>query len=125
MPGSDDRHVLVAAWADIDAAPDASDRAKQRVATIVSEQAWDHVVWLPTWLLDDADKDIATVENSDHLAVGDVEDYSTKAWQLTQRHREGAPESFLPKSQVVVFERLRGVETIATPQAGLSAFARE
>jgi hypothetical protein len=123
MP-SDDRHVAVATWGDIDGAPEASGVAKQRVAMIFTEQSWDYVVWVPHWLLEDGDKDIATVTNSDHLAVGDVEDYSAKAWRLIQRHRERSPESFLPKSQVIVFERLRGVETIETPQTGLSAFAR-
>jgi hypothetical protein len=117
-----DRHIAVASWGDIDAAPEASPRAKQRVATIITEQSWDHVVWLPSWLLEDSDKDIETVEASDHLAVGDVEDYSDKAWEFTQTHRTALPQ-FLPKSSVVVFERVRGVEEIATPQTGLAAFA--
>ncbi|GAA3882728.1 hypothetical protein [Haloarcula argentinensis] len=117
-----DRHIAVSSWDDIDAAPEASPRAKQRVATIITEQSWDHVVWLPSWLLEDSDKDIETVEASDHLAVGGVEDYSDDAWQFAQTHRNVLPE-FLPKSSVVVFERARGVEEISTPQTGLTAFA--
>jgi hypothetical protein len=116
-----DRHIAVSSWGDIDTAPEASPRAKQRVAAILSEQSWDHVVWLPSWLLEDSDKDIETVEASEHLAVGDVEDYSEKAWQFTQTHRTVLPQ-FLPKSSVVVFERVRGVNEIATPQTGLAAF---
>lgn len=123
---SDARYVYVGEWADIERTPESgiSDRDKQRVATIFTEQSWDHVVWIPGWLLED--KDVETVESSDHLAVGDVDDYSEKAWRLWQPHRnEGAiePNEFLPKSEVVVFERARGVETIETPQQGLAAFA--
>lgn len=116
------RHIAVASWDDIDTAPEASPRAKQRVATIFTDQSWDHVVWLPSWLLEDSDKDIETVEASDHLAVGDVEDYSDDAWEFEQPHRNGLG-GYLPKSSVVVFERVRGVEEIATPQKGLTAFA--
>ena len=119
-----DRHIAVAQWADIDAAPDLDGPAKQRVATIFTEQAWAHVVWVPTWLLEDTDKTIETVAASDHLAVGAVEDYSAKAWQLTQPHiQAGTGGEFLPKSSVVVFERVHGVDTIETPQTGLGAFA--
>ena len=116
-----DRHIVVSEWGDIDSV-DVAEPAKQRVATIFSEQSWDAVIWIPDWLLDADDTDIATVEASDHLAVGDVTDYSDKAWQFCQAHREGAPEMFLPKSSVVVFERARGVEAIDTPQTGLGAF---
>jgi hypothetical protein len=122
-------HVIVREWTDIDAAPgNVSGVDKQRVATIFTEQSWDHVVWLPTWLLEDDSKDIETVESSDHLAVGDVTDYSEKAWQFVQPHRDGAdglgdPGGYLPKSQVVVFERADGLEAVDSPQAGLDAFA--
>lgn len=120
--------VRVREWTDIDAAPDVvSGVDKQRVATIFTEQSWDHVVWIPTWLLEDDEKDIKTVESSDHLAVGDVTDYSDKAWQFVQPHRDGEdglgdPGGYLPKSQVVVFERSDGLEAVDTPQADLSAF---
>lgn len=116
------RHIAVAEWADIEAAPDVSDRDKQRVATILTEQEWDHVVWVPTWLLEDGDKDVETVEASDHLAVGEISDYSEKAWRFVQPHREGSPGGYLPKSQVAVFVRLEGMDTVETPQTGLTAF---
>lgn len=116
-----DRHVVVSEYADLDRAPDVSDRERQRVATIFTEQSWEYVVWVPEWLLDE--KDIEAVESSDHLAVGDVGDYSEKAWSFGQPHRNQPRTQYLPKSQVVVFERARGVETVATPQAGLAAFA--
>ena len=116
-----DRHVTVSDWADLKGAPEASEGAKHRVATIFTEQEWDAVVWIPEWLLEDDEKDIETVESSAHLAVGDVEDYSEKAWEFTQTHRNVLPQ-FLPKSSVVVFERPGGVEEIETPQTGLAAF---
>ena len=122
MLSATDRHISVSEWDDIDSAPKVSEAAKQRVATIFSEQSWDHVVWIPAWLLKDGDKDIETVESSDHLAVGDVDDYSEKAWEFTQTHRNVLPQ-YLPKSSVVAFERVRGVEEITTPQMGLASFA--
>lgn len=124
MPDDNPRHVTVANWYDIDGAPDVTARDKQRVATIFSEQDWDHVVWLPTWLLEDEDKEIETVEASDHLAVGDVSDYSEKAWAMTQPHLNRAQwAQYLPKSSVVVFERVPGIGVVETPQQGLTAFA--
>ena len=113
---------LVADWEDIQQARPLSERDKQRVATIFSEQSWDHVVWLPEWLLEDGDKDVETVEASDHLAVGDVEDYTEKAWSFRQPH-EADVQEYLPKSSVTVFERGRSVESIDTPQRGLGSFA--
>ena len=118
-------HILVSDWEDIERAIDINERDKQRVATILSEQSWDYVVWIPEWLLED--KNVETVEVSDHLAVGDIDDYSTKAWEFRQRHltRNGDyPADFLPKSQVVVFERGAGVDAIETPQVGLTEWSR-
>lgn len=123
---SEARYVVVEEWSDIERTPESGiyNRDKQRVATIFTEQSWGYVVWIPGWLLED--KDVETVESSDHLAVGDVDDYSEKAWRLWQPHRnEGVtePNEYLPKSEIVVFEWARGVETIETPQQGLAAFA--
>jgi len=116
------RHIVVGEYANIESAPDVDDRDKHRVATIFTEQEWDYVVWVPGWLLED--KDVETVEASDHLAVGDVVDYSERAWAISQPHLH-TPESteFLPKSQAVIFERLPDVEAVETPQSGLAAFA--
>ncbi|MFW6382524.1 MAG: hypothetical protein ACOCZD_00615 [Haloferacaceae archaeon] len=117
-----DRHHVVSQWSDVQEARAPSNRDKQRVATIFSEQSWDHVVWLPEWLLEEGDKNVETVEASDHLAVGDVEDYTEKAWSFRQPHAADVQE-FLPKSAVTVFERHQGVERIDTPQRGLGSFA--
>ncbi|EMA63183.1 hypothetical protein C470_03611 [Halorubrum distributum JCM 13561] len=116
-----DRYYVVTSWEDIAAAAAPNDRDKQRVATIFSEKAFNCVVWLPEWLLDADDKDIETVEASDHLAVGGATDYSEKAWEFAQPHRDGAG-GYLPKSSVTLFERGDGVESIETPQRGLTSF---
>ena len=115
-----DGYHVVREWSDIATASKASDRDKQRVATLL-EEGRNCVVWLPTWLLDAEDKDVKTVEASEHLAVGGVEDYSEKAWSFTQSTTDG-PAVFLPKSAVVLFERGEDVESIETPQRGLTSF---
>ncbi|OYR64123.1 hypothetical protein [Halorubrum ezzemoulense] len=115
-----DGYHLVREWSDIAAATKPSGRDKQRVATLL-EEGRNCVVWVPTWLLDAEDNDIATVEASEHLAVGGVEDYSEKAWSFTQSTTDGSAV-FLPKSAVVLFERGEGVESIETPQRGLASF---
>lgn len=121
----DDSPIVVREYADIERADALTDVERQRVATILTEQSWDHVARIASWVLDDGEKDIATVESSDHLAVGTVEDYSPKAYRLVQRHRDGSPSAFLPKSATVVFQRGAGVESVDTPQTGLAAFAGE
>jgi hypothetical protein len=113
---------------DIDAAPQAVDGVeKEHVAAVFRNQSWTYVVWIPDWLLEESgdDRDIETLENSDHLAVGDVSDYSDKAWRFSQPHRKGDPGGYLPKSQVVVFERMDGLDDLDTPQKGLTDYAND
>lgn len=124
MTDEEGAHV-VGDWDDIDAAP-VDGRSKERVAQIFRDTEWTSVVWIPEWCLDDEDKDIATVENNDRLAVGDVDDYSDKAWRLYQPHREDEsndPGGYLPKSATVHFERLDTLGDLNSPQAGLEDFA--
>jgi hypothetical protein len=112
--------IPVGSYEAIDAVNELSEVEKQRVATLISEQSWNNIVWIPEWLR--SEKDIVTVESADHLAVGRIEDYSEKAWRFEQRHDDISTDEFLPKSATVVFERMRGVEAIETPQQGLDAF---
>jgi hypothetical protein len=118
-------HVVVGSWNDIDDAPGVvSGRDKDLVASVFRDQNWTYVVWIPDFILDDADRDVDLVESSDHLAAGGVSDYSDKAWKFSQPYRETATDdatSFLPKSQVVVFERLDDLD-LNTPQQGLTDF---
>ena len=119
-----DRHIIVHGWNDIDSAPDVSGRDKHRVATILSEQSWDVVAWVPKWLLED-DKSLETVDGSDQLVVGNIRVYSEDSWAVEQIGDDNGMPEFLPKSQTVVFERAKGTETIETPQAGLDSFGVE
>jgi len=121
----DDYHIVVSSYADIDNARRVSGAEKQRVADLFSSTSWDHIVWFPTWLLEDGDKDIETVEASDHLAVGTCEDYSAKAVRFYQPHRKDEsadPGGYAPKKSVIWFERLPSLETLETPQKGLTDF---
>lgn len=120
-------HIAVSNWGDIDAGPDVvSGRDKQRVATVFRDMEWDSVVWIPDWILDDDDDtDLETVEASDNLVVGQVDDYSAKSWRVYQPHRKDEspdPGGYVAKSQTVHFERTPGLEDIDTPQTGLDAF---
>lgn len=117
----DDYHIVVSSFADVDVARRLSGQEKQRVADLFSSTSWDHVVWFPDWLLEDDDKDIETVEASDHLAVGTCKDYSEKAVQFSQPHRDGAG-GYAPKQSIVWFERGPSLETLETPQKGLTDF---
>lgn len=118
-----DRHVIAGGWDAIDAAPEVDGREKHRIATIFTDQSWEFVVWLPEWLTDD--KEIEPVGGSQQLFVGNVFDHSKKAWLVKQPQYTGQPDSFIPKSQAVIFERPQGTDRIETPQAGLSSFGGE
>ena len=118
------RRIYVQEWADLQQADDPSDAELKRVASVFSRKSWDFVIWVPSWVLDDEDKEIETVASSDHLVGADgVEDYSEKAWQIYQRSCPWG--EYLPKSAVWVFERAEGIESIDTPQADLTAFGGE
>lgn len=118
------RHVIVGGWSAIDSAPDISGRDKHRVAAIFDQEAWEFVVWLPEWLIEQ--KKLQTVSGSESVVVGKISDHSEKAWIVEQRHiRNGVDGEFVPKSQAVVFERAKGTESIETPQSGLDAFGVE
>jgi len=115
------RHVIVGGFGDIDDAPDLTGRDKHRVAAIFDQEAWEFVVWLPDWVLED--KRLQTVSSSKNVVVGKLTDHSDKAWRIEQRHiRNDVDGEFVPKSQAVVFERARGTDSVESPQSGLDAF---
>lgn len=120
-------HVYVTDWSAIDAAPErVSGRDKQQVADLFRTTDWKWVAWVPTWKLNEEAQSIATVQGSDHLCVGHVEDYSDKAWRFTQPHRKDEVTDYgcyLPKSAAVIFERADNLEDLDTPQARLGDFA--
>jgi len=122
----DDYHIVVSDLGDVDAARKLSGKEKELVAEKFRKTDWDHIVWFESWLLDDDDKDIQTIEASENLAVGVVEDYSEKAIRFTQPHRKdevGDPGGYAPKKCVIWLERGPGIEDLETPQGRLGDFA--
>lgn len=120
-------HVTVNDWNDIDAAPDqVCGQDKDRIAALFRDglaDGADAIGWFPDFVLDDDDRDVDLVENSDHLAMGSVEDYSDDAWRFTQPHLSGKRDAlFAPKSWTVMFERGSRMEDLETPQSGLGDF---
>lgn len=123
---SDWDHIVVSDFGDVDAAPNLSGKEKQLVAELFRSTDWDSIVWFESWLLADEEKDIQTVEGSENLAVGTVEDYSEKAIRFAQPHRRDAtndPSSFAPKTCIVWLERGSRLSDLETPQAGLGDYA--
>jgi len=122
----DENVTVVGAWRDIDGNPALTGQEKDRVAQVFKETEWDAVVMIPEWLAEDEDRHLTSLEAADRLYVGNVSDYSEKAWKFTQPHIDGGPQlndgAFLPKSEVVVFERGSSLE-IEMPQQGLTEFA--
>lgn len=130
MPDGPGTHIDVTEWADIDAAPSVVDgREKDLVAQLCRNglpHDYEHVVRVPDFKLEELDDEIAFVENSDRLAIGVCEDYSAKAWRLTQPHRRDDVAdygTYLPKSWTVVFETGEGIADLDSPQQGLECFA--
>jgi len=117
---------VVEAWRDIDGHPDLTGQEKDRVAQVFKETEWEAVIRIPEWLAEDDDRELIPLEASDRLYVGNVSDYSEKAWKFTQPHTDKGSQrddgTFLPKSEVVVFERGSSLE-IETPQQGLTEYA--
>lgn len=122
-------HVEVQDWKDIDQAPDkVSGQAKDLVAQLFRDglpHDYEAIVWLPDFKVDELEGELELVEKSDHLAVGMVEDYSDKAWRVTQPHRKNDVEDYgiyAPKSWTIVFEKGGRLDDLDRPQAGLTDF---
>lgn len=122
----DDYHIVVSDFADVDSARKLTGREKELAVELFETTDWDHIVWFETWLLQDDDKDIATVEGSENLAVGVCEDYSEKAVRFYQPQREddvGDPGGYAPKKCIVWLERSENMDGLETPQGRLGDFA--
>ena len=117
---------MVEAWRDIDGHPDLTGQEKDRVAQVFKETEWETILRIPEWLAEDDDRELISLKAADRLYVGNVSDYSDKAWKFTQSHTDEGPQrndgAFLPKSEVAVFERGSSLE-IETPQQGLTEYA--
>jgi len=122
-------HVEVQDWKDIDSAPDkVSGQDKDLVAAGFREglaHDYEAIAWLPDFKLDELDDELELMETSDHLVAGVVEDYSDKAWRITQPHRRDAVDDYgvyAPKSWTIVFEKGSRLDDLDTPQKGLADF---
>lgn len=92
-------------------------RDAETVATLLSEGA-PGVVWVQAWLA--GEKDLSAAENHPQVFVGQIEDYSAKAFKVTQRGSENS--AYVPKSASEAFVLADGTDAVATPQRGLDSF---
>lgn len=107
--------IQVDSYDDLASHPRISSRGADVVAELLDEGI-ESVIYVPGWMADDCD--LTPVSGGKTLYVGTVEDYSEKAWQVTQS--DGASD-YLPKSEAVVFES--ATDTIDSPQQGLDEFS--
>lgn len=107
--------VRVESYDDLYSRSEISGKGADVVAELMSEGI-DTVVYIPGWMTDTHSLD--PISGGKTLFVGTVEDYSKKAWKVTQS--DGTSE-FVAKSQAVVFERES--DEIESPQQGLGEFA--
>jgi len=106
--------IEVETAADLESVPG---REAEVVATLLTDGA-PGVVWMQSWLA--GEKDLHAAENHPQVVAGDIEDYSAKAWKVTQR---GSGNSdYVPKSASEAFALADGTDTVETPQAGLGSF---
>ncbi|MFD1646672.1 hypothetical protein [Haloarchaeobius litoreus] len=109
--------VPVESYDTLDSTSEISGKGAAVIAELMNKGI-DTVVYIPGWMADD--NDLKPVAGGKTLYVATVEDYSAKAWKVSQS--DGTSE-FVAKSQAVVFDR-RSFE-IETPQQRLGEFAGE
>jgi len=107
--------VLVESFDDLEARSEISGKGADVVAELMNEGI-DTVVYIPGWMADTHGLD--PISGGKTLFVGTVEDYSAKAWKVTQ---SDSTSEFVAKSQAVVFERCS--DGIKSPQQGLNKFS--
>ena len=109
------RKVTVNTYTDVADRDDIDTRTADNIITLLND-GLRRVVHVPTWIIDE--NDIPTVTIDDNLAAGELEDHSDKSLRLTH----GGDPHYLPKSQVIVFERAENYHTIESPQTDLGGF---
>jgi len=100
--------------ADLSAIPG---RDREAVATLLSEGA-PGVVFLQSWI--SGEKSLEATNAHPQLYVGEVENYSEKAYQVNQP--ELGNSDYVPKSASEAFVLADGVDSVETPQQGLGEF---
>ena len=94
-------------------------RDREAVATLLSEGA-PGVIHMQSWL--SGEKSLTAAENHPQVYVGEIENYSEKAFQVNQP--ELGNSDYVPKSASEAFVLAEGVDTVETPQSGLADFER-
>jgi len=92
-------------------------RDREAVATLLSEGA-PGVVFLQSWLA--GEKSLTPTNAHPQLFVGEVENYSEKAYQVNQP--ELGNSDYVPKSASEASVLAEGVDHVETPQQGLGEF---
>lgn len=108
--------VNVESYDDLDSCQKISSKGADVITGLFAEGI-ETVVYIPGWMADDTD--LNPISGGNTLYVGSVEDYSAKAWKITQF---GGKTAFAAKSQAIVFERAS--DEIKTPQQGLDQYAK-
>lgn len=88
----------VASYGELIQIPELNVRAADAIAYELENGA-EFVAWIPKWLIDS--KQIASSDHHAQVVAGDIEAETEKAVLVTTR----AGETWLPKSQIRVFER--------------------
>lgn len=109
------RKITVNIYDDVADRNEIDSRTADNIITLLNEGLY-RVVYLPTWIIEE--DDIPTTTIDDNLAAGELEDHSDKSLRLSHN---GEPH-YLPKSQVLVFERSTMYQEIESPQTNLGAF---
>lgn len=94
-------------------------RDREAVATLLTEGA-PGVIWLQSWLA--GEKSLTSTSAHPQVYVGDIYDYSNKAFRVDQPERGNS--DYVPKSASEAFVLADGVDRVETPQSGLDRFER-
>jgi hypothetical protein len=143
MPSDDAvelRTVTVRSWDDVDHAPMLTGPEKDAVVTVLRDTRHDSLFILPDFKRDEDDHDVVRLNadsvidvnaNAGRLAVGYWENYSAKAVRVTQFHRKNNPDitgsnwgCYIPKSTTVVIEADGHLDSLDTPQRGLTDYTQ-
>ena len=115
VPSKMNRKITVNTYNDVAEHNDIDTRTADNITTLLKEQLR-RIVHVPTWIIDE--NDIPTTTIDDNLVAGEIEDHSEKSLRLSH----GGEPHYLPKSQVLVFERAENYQDIESPQTDLGGF---
>lgn len=108
------RKITVNTYTDVADHNDIDTRTADNIIALLNE-GLRRVVYVPTWIIDK--NDIPTTID-DNLVAGELDDHSEKSLRLSH----GSEAHYLPKSQVLVFERFEDYQEVESPQTDLGGF---